>query len=640
MIIVLRPGITDSERQAIETKVRHLGCAPLLIEGSERAILAVLGKPSFDPEELRPLAGVVQVLRVGRPYKLASREVRPSDSVVRIGGVEIGGERVVVIAGPCAVEGLEMMRETGRRCAELGVSMLRGGAFKPRTSPYSFQGLGEDGLKILAEVSAETGLPVVTEVMSAGAVELVARYVDALQIGARNMQNYDLLKACAQIDKPVVLKRGLAATVDEWLQSAEYVLAEGINRSVILCERGIRTFEPSTRNTLDLNAIPVLRERTHLPILVDPSHGTGVRRYVIPMACAAIAAGAHGILVEAHPDPDNAISDGPQSLDFQELAELLRDLQVISPVVGRALDRETMRPAIRRAHGAPPPAGPVAVATAAATTAPVIDVAFQGEHGAFSEKALHQVFGSAATSLPCPGFRDVFAAVVEGKSRHGIVPIENTLGGSIHINYDLLLEYDVQILAETRLRVVHNLIAAPGVTLADIRRVYAHPQAAAQCEQLLRAHPEWTVYQVYDTAGSVRMVLQEGLRDAAAIAGRAAASEYGGQVLLAGIESHACNYTRFLVIGAPAPPLAAADKTSLVFATCDEPGALLKVLAVFARHRINLVKLESRPIPGKPWEYYFYVDFLGLLGAELCSELEQATTRLKVLGVYPGWAGA
>ncbi len=516
-----------------------------------------------------------------------------------------------------------MLLESAQKLSAMGVTILRGGAYKPRTSPYSFQGLGEDGLKVLAEARDATGMKIVTEVMAPDKVEVVARYADILQVGARNMQNFDLLKECAKVDKPVLLKRGLCATIDEWLQSAEYVLSEGKNRNVILCERGIRTFETSTRNTIDLNAVPVLHERTHLPVIVDPSHGTGVREYVTPMALAAVAAGADGVMIECHPEPEKALSDGPQSLTFDLVEKLLRELEALAPVIGKRLDLSTKRPA------PPRPARKGAHVSDA--------VAFQGEHGAFSEKAARQFFGESAKVSPSGSFREVFEKVVSGDTAFGIVPVENTLGGSIHQNYDLLVEHDVHIVGETKLRVVHNLIANPGTKLGEIQRIYAHPQAAAQCEKFLRAHPSWSILQVYDTAGSVKMIKEEKALDAAAIASAQAALRFGMEVLKEGIESDPQNFTRFIVIARE--PAKRGNKVTMVYGTENKPGALLRTLEVFSRRGINLSKLESRPIAGKPWEYLFTVDLMGDLqeksvGATV-KELQSHVTFLKVLGSYP-----
>ncbi|NIQ91149.1 MAG: 3-deoxy-7-phosphoheptulonate synthase, partial [Deltaproteobacteria bacterium] len=283
------------------------------------------------------LSGVAKVIPVSRPYKLVSREMHPEDTVVQIGDVELGGPRIVVIAGPCAVENREQAMTIAREVKSAGAVLFRGGAFKPRTSPYSFQGLGEEGLKILAQIREETGLRIATEMTSPNQVDLMMKYVDVVQIGARNMQNFELLRSAGRIGKPVLLKRGLSATMEEWLMSAEYILSEG-NEQVILCERGIRTFERYTRNTLDLSAIPIIKNLTHLPVVIDPSHATGLREKVSPMARAAIAAGADGLMIEVHHDPSQALSDGPQSLYPEQFEQLMRDLYVIAPVVGKQLD--------------------------------------------------------------------------------------------------------------------------------------------------------------------------------------------------------------------------------------------------------------------------------------------------------------
>jgi 3-deoxy-7-phosphoheptulonate synthase len=623
MIIVLKPGLSDEQLQDIEDHVKRAGASPVLIEGKERSVVAVIGAKKLETTLFEQLPGVAQVMRISKSYKLASREVKHDDTIVRIGDVAIGGEQVVVMAGPCSVENRKMLLESAQRLSALGVTILRGGAYKPRTSPYAFQGMGEDGLKLLEEARELTGMKIVTEVMAPDKVEIVAKYADILQIGARNMQNFDLLKECAEIRKPVLLKRGLSATIEEWLQSAEYILSTGKNRDVILCERGIRTFETSTRNTMDLNCIPVLHERTHLPVIVDPSHGTGVRAYVAPLAMAAVAAGADGVMLECHPEPEKALSDGPQSLTFDMVERLLRDLEAIAPVVGKRL---------ALSHKLPAAAKP------AKKGHPHSDaVAFQGEHGAFSEKAARQFFGDRTKTSPSNAFRDVFEKVVSGEAAFGIVPVENTLGGSIHQNYDLLVEYDVQIVGETKLRVVHNLIANRGTKLTDIKRIYAHPQAAAQCEKFLRQHPAWSVLQVYDTAGSVKMIKEEKAMDAAAIASSAAAKHYDMEILKEGVESDPQNYTRFIIISRDAAK--AADKVSLVYAAENKPGSLLRTLEVFAKRGVNLSRLESRPIPGKPFEYLFYVDFTGDLHdkvvASALKELKEHVTFVKVLGCYP-----
>ncbi len=338
MIIVMRPGATPEEIQHICEKVKELGLTPHVSRGVERTIIGVIGeeeKIRVQPLEAYP--GVENVVPILRPYKLASRDFKPEPTEFEMkNGVTVGGQKVVVMAGPCSVEGREMLFEVAREVRASGAAFLRGGAFKPRTSPYSFQGLGEEGLKYLREAADEFGLLVVTETMDTRTVELVSRYADMLQIGARNMQNFDLLKEVGMSKKPVLLKRGLSATIQELLLSAEYLLSKG-NFKVVLCERGIRTFETATRNTIDINAVPVIKRETHLPVIVDPSHGTGKWEYVIPVARAAIAAGADGIMVELHPNPESAMSDGPQSLLPKKFRELMQQIRPIAQAVGREL---------------------------------------------------------------------------------------------------------------------------------------------------------------------------------------------------------------------------------------------------------------------------------------------------------------
>ena len=327
MIIVMRTGAAQEEIDEVKQAVAEEGLETYVMVGQERIVMGVVGVGVERVTHLETMPGVEQMIRVSKPYKLASNEHHPDRTSVRVGDVEIGaGAPVAVIAGPCAVESREQVLATARWVKREGATLMRGGAFKPRSSPYAFQGLGVEGLKLLAEAGAEVGLPVVSEITDPGDVETFDEYVDMLQVGARNMQNFVLLKAVGQSKKPVLLKRGLSSTIDELLMAAEYVLSAG-NPNVILCERGIRTFETSTRNTLDLSAVPVIQERTHLPIIVDPSHGTGHRPLVRPMAVAGAAVGADGIIIEVHPDPPTARSDSEQSLSFPEFGDLMDDLR-------------------------------------------------------------------------------------------------------------------------------------------------------------------------------------------------------------------------------------------------------------------------------------------------------------------------
>jgi 3-deoxy-7-phosphoheptulonate synthase len=337
MLVVMQCGASKREIRAVEDEIRRMGYKPHPIYGVERTVIGAIGdeRGKARLQALETSAGVERVIPILKPYKLAGRELHKAKTRIRIGRHAVfGGRRVPVIAGPCTVESLDQIVTTARAVKRAGALLLRGGAYKPRTSPYSFQGLEEDGLKMLAEARRRTGLPIVTEVMRENAVPLVERYADVLQIGARNMQNYDLLKAVGQARKPVLLKRGLASTMREWLMAAEYVMSQG-NMKVILCERGIRTFETQTRNTLDLNAIAVMKHETHLPVIVDPSHGTGHAEYVEDMALAAVAAGADGLMIEVHPNPREAWSDGSQSLVPARFRALMRKARKVAAAVGR-----------------------------------------------------------------------------------------------------------------------------------------------------------------------------------------------------------------------------------------------------------------------------------------------------------------
>ncbi len=337
MVIIMKPGATQAELDGVVEQLHAWNLTPHISTGKERTIVGAIGDTHAVPIEVfEALPGVERVTRISQPYKLASRQFHEWDSVFALDGFRVGGEEVVVIAGPCSVESREQLLETAHAVREAGAQGLRGGVFKPRTSPYSFQGLGEEGLEYLAEAREETGLVVVAEVMAIGQIEVMERYVDVLQVGARNMQNFVLLRALGRVRKPVLLKRGIAATVEELLMSAEYILSGG-NERVMLCERGIRTFETATRNTTDINAVPVLKRLTHLPVLLDPSHATGYAEYVAAVARAAVAAGADGLLVEVHPNPARALSDGRQSLTPEQFAELVRQVKAVAEAVGRRL---------------------------------------------------------------------------------------------------------------------------------------------------------------------------------------------------------------------------------------------------------------------------------------------------------------
>ena len=337
MIIVLKGGATAHEIELVEEKIRSYGLTCHTSKGVERTIIGAIGdERHMQPEAFEGMECVEKVLRILKPYKLVSRDFQKEDTVVTVRGQKIGGGTVALIAGPCSVEGKEMMLGVGSRVASCGASFLRGGAFKPRTSPYAFQGLGEEGLRYLEEAREITGLPVATELMDPRDIELVVRYADVIQIGARNMQNFRLLTEVGKLDKPIILKRGMSATIVEWLMSAEYIASEG-NSQIILCERGVRTFETATRNTFDVSSIPVVKGLSHLPVIADPSHAAGKVGLVEPLAAAAIAAGADGVMIEVHPDPERALSDGPQSLRPDAFREMIPRLKKIAQAVGKTL---------------------------------------------------------------------------------------------------------------------------------------------------------------------------------------------------------------------------------------------------------------------------------------------------------------
>jgi 3-deoxy-7-phosphoheptulonate synthase len=621
----------------------------------EDAIIGASGKGVVDIRELGLLPGVERVAATSKPYELASRETRTEDTIVTVGVsrpaeaslsplVKIGGSRITVIAGPCAVESREQIMETAAQVRESGAVMLRGGAYKPRTSPYAFQGLGMQGLEFMKEAGEANGMPIVTEVVSPELAVQMKDLTDMFQIGARNMQNFELLKKVGSLGKPVLLKRGPSATIEEWLLSAEYLLAAG-TRDVVLCERGIRTFETYTRNTLDISAIPVVKGLSHLPVIVDPSHAVGIRAKVSSAALAAIAAGADGLTVEVHPRPDEALSDGPQSLYPEQFERLMRDIEALAPVVGKELLR-TPRPShgagLRAASAALPRTGPEEPASGEQA------VAFCGEQGAFAEQALTRAFGEDAPRLSVPSFPAIFDAVLDGSVSAGVVPVENSQAGSVHENYDLFLRYpDVAIVGELKLRIVHCLIGDERATMDSITIVRSHPQGFAQCKDFLDKHPGWILEPATTTATAVASIAREGAVKVAAIAGEAAAQAHGLKVIKAGIETNPLNYTRFVIIArrvgerAPTPPSlgsGAPNKASLVFSVPDEPGALFACLKIMSDRGINLSKLESRPIQGKPWEYLFYVD-VSIPGAVddfdmVMGELKAKTRDFHHLGSY------
>jgi len=607
MVIVLEKNIRDDDKQRIRTFLEKNSLRVNEIAGDEETIFGAVGRVGIDPREVEILPGVSRVIPISKPYKMASREFKRDNTVVNVRGVKIGGNRVTVIAGPCAVESLDQMMESAARVAESGAVMLRGGAYKPRTSPYAFQGMAEEGIKILRQAGDAYGLPVVTEIVSAEHIPVMIDYVDVYQIGARNMQNFELLKKVGALGRPVILKRGISATIEEWLMAAEYLLASG-TEDVILCERGIRTYEKATRNTLDLSAIPVLRSLTHLPIIVDPSHAVGIRDKVPPMALAAVAAGADGLIVEVHPCPDCALSDGAQSLYPVQFEKMMRDIEVLAPVVGRAVSRRAVARPATSSRG-PSPVGNGAVRSAADAVGPVV-CSYAGGRGAYAEQAIRRYFDEEAAAFPAPNFREVINAVLDGRASFGMLPIENSLAGSVYENYDNLARYeDIEIVGVVTLRIEHSLLAVKGATEETITTVYSHPQGLAQCEDFLSRHPSWKHIETDSTSAAAELVASSGDATKAAIASENAAPVYRLESLKSGIETNPRNYTRFVIIARSGEVVSESpDHASVIFTTANEPGSLHSALGLLSKHGLNLTKLESRPIQGEPWRYRFYAN--------------------------------
>ena len=603
MIVILKKGISAQEKDKVKSFLQEKGFIVKEVVGEHDTVLGAVGTQHIDPRSVELLPGVESVVPISKPYKMASREFKKEDTIVSVGKVKIGGNRVCIMAGPCAVESYDQIMSIAESVRDAGAVILRGGAFKPRTSPYSFQGLGEEGLKLLRRAGDEFEMPVTTEVVSPMDVEMMASYIDMFQIGARNMQNFELLKAVGRTGMPVLLKRGLSATIEEWLMAAEYLMANGTDQ-VVLCERGIRTFEKATRNTLDCSAIPVVQKLSHLPVIGDPSHATGIRDMVSPMTLSLVAGGASGVIVEVHNHPDKALSDGPQSLYPEQFEKLVRDIEALAPVVGKSVERV---PRHKKANTANKEEKSVA--------SDELVVAFQGERGAYSELAVRRSFDEDVKVLPCHTFKDAFDAISAGKAKLGVLPVENTLGGTIFDTLDLLnIHPELTVAGEQKIRVVHNLIVNPGTKIGDIKRVYSHPQGLAQCKEFLSSElKDAEAMSFYDTAGAVEYIKDQKDMNAAAIAGEPAANYYGMEILKEGIETNPSNFTRFYIItreenAADYKGDAAVDKAAISFSVSDEPGSLMKVLDVLYQNNLNMQKLESRPIPGKPWEYNFFVE--------------------------------
>lgn len=643
MVIVLKKDISIEEKHNLANFLGENNFKTNEVNGEEKTIIAAVGKLKIDPREVELQPGVESVIPISKPYKMASREFQPQNSVIEIPNnkkqiIRVGGQRIISIAGPCAVENREQMMSIAKEIANSGACMLRGGAYKPRTSPYSFQGLGEEGLILLKEAGDRYGLPVVTEVVASEYLQVMEdRGVDVYQVGARNMQNFELLKKLGKLNKPVILKRGLSATIEEWLMSAEYLLSSGTDK-VILCERGIRTYEKATRNTLDLSAIPILRGLTHLPIIVDPSHAVGIRDKIPPMGLAAIASGADGIIVEVHNCPEKALSDGPQALLPQQFDKLMRDIEALAPVVGKSVIH------IRNENNSVP-----TTVDATENKPNKIRCAFSGKQGAYAEQAIGRYFDSDAEALSVDSFRGVFQAVADGRAEYGMIPIENSLAGSIYDNYDNLSNFeDISIVGAIHLRIQHSLLGVKGATLDTIKRVYSHPQGHSQCVKLLSEHNDWEKIASSSTSTAAKFVADSKSVENAAIASSINSKYYDLEIIQEGIEDDPRDYTRFVVIAANhfikenSYDSLVPNKASFMFCVKNETGALYNCLGVFQKKNLNLTRLESRPIAGQPWKYWFYAD-AEIPSSEqkskeyienILNELNGSAEQIRLLGVY------
>ena len=460
-----------------------------------------------------------------------------------------------------------------------------------------------------------------------------ANGVDVYQVGARNMQNFELLKKLGALGKPVILKRGLCATINEWLMSAEYLLSSGTDK-VILCERGIRTYETATRNTLDLSAIPVLRSMTHLPIIVDPSHALGVRDKIPPMALASIAAGADGIILEVHCHPEKALSDAAQALYPAQFDKIMRDIESLAPVMGKEVAHIRAAESEQKGKDTAIPSK--------------IRCAFSGKKGAYAEQAINNFFEDQAEAVEVNSFDEIFQQVVDGKVQYGMVPIENSTAGSIYNNYDNLTRYeDVSIAGAVTIRIEHSLVAPKGATLESIKHVYSHPQGLAQCSNFMKAHG-YTGVDTISTATGAELVSQKKDITCGAICNIRNAKIYGLEVLQQGIENNSNNYTRFVIIAANHTAKASVinekkpNMASVLFTTKNEAGALYDALGIFKKENLSMNRLESRPIAGKPWKYWFYSDVVIPQKVEnphkymedFKNKLKAVAEDIRILGVY------
>ncbi len=640
MVIVLKPSITQTEKTQLKTFLTRRNFKINEVRGEEETVLAAVGKLSLDVREVQMLPGVSRVIPISKPYKLASREFKREDTVVTLAAygqtLKIGGSRICVIAGPSAIESKEQLFTVAQSLALSGAGILCGGSFRSALSPYEFQGLGKKALQWLKQAGKQFGMPVCTEVFSAEQVTVAQPYVDVLLVGPKNMANGELLKKVSASGKPVILCRSSSATIKEFLLSAECLLSYGAEQ-VILCESGIRTFEGTTRSTLDLSAVPLLKELTHLPVIVDPCAAVGNRDKIPSLAIASVACGSDGIALDVHNAPEEALCDGAQSLYLSQFDKVMHDIQAMCPVAGKVLSR------VHEVSG-------VSAAKKTNAKAKQISCAYSGTRGAYAEQAVGRYFdGLDVKSVAVDSFAQIFQQVTDGTVQYGMVPIENSLAGSVYQNYDNFLRFeDVRIVGAVTLNIRHALLGVKGASIEDIKQVYSHPQGFAQCKKFLDSHSGWTHIDAVSTATAADLVHKSKSKENAAIASEVNASLYKLSVLAQDIADDPGNFTRFVVIAAPRKKAASKNlqkpnMASFLFKCKNEPGALCRALGVLEKYRLNLTRLESRPIPGEPWRYWFYADAdmqaleapdHGAYIDTVLESLSQTVEQVRLLGLY------
>lgn len=514
MIIVLKQGISDEKVDSLKRWLMKKGLDVAPIYGTEKTVLGLVGDTShLSVDEVSMHDAVEKVLKVQEPFKKANRKFHPENTIIKVGNLEIGGKDLAIIAGPCSVESEEQITKIAQSVKKAGANLLRGGAFKPRTSPYSFQGLKTEGLIMLKRAGEATGLPIVSEITNINYIEIFEQYVDIIQVGARNMQNFELLKELGRFKKPILLKRGFANTLEELLMACEYIMSEG-NQNIILCERGIRTLENYTRNTLDLSAVPALKRLSHLPVIVDPSHGCGLAWMVEPLSKAAIAAGADGLIIEVHNNPAKALSDGPQSITPSEFSYIMPKLREYAKLEGRHINIPHT-------------------------------IAYAGTPGSFANEAAEKLYpNSAHTGLE--HFEDVFNAVLNGSAEIGIVPVENTLAGKVSDVIETLENGNFEVIDRIKIKINQMLVAPAGTELSAVRKIYSHNKALEQCKKFLSTMPDCRIIPYSTTSAAAAAVAALNDKCSAAIASENAAKLNRLIILKDNIQDKDENYTEFV----------------------------------------------------------------------------------------------